>query len=103
MEQATEGTVFPLKKRQPRLTNRGFLVFQSDPKKSSQLYRLGVLSVLLESLDQQDSEDAVHFILLLTLFSDVLSSFSFVGANINNFLLTFQGKKVYKEYFFFIT
>jgi hypothetical protein len=62
-----------------------------------------VLGVLLESLDQQDSEDAVHFILLLTLFSDVLSPFSFVGANINNFLLTFQGKKVYKKCFFFIT
>ena len=62
-----------------------------------------MLSVLLEALDQQDSEDAVHFILLLTFFSDVLSPFSFVGANINNFLLTLQGKKVYKKYFFFIT
>lgn len=33
----------------------------------------------------------------------VLSLISQNGANINNFLLTFQGKKVYKKYFFFIT
>ena len=33
----------------------------------------------------------------------VLSSFFQNRANINNFLLTFQGKKVYKKYFFFIT
>lgn len=101
MESAMGNAVFTPKK-QPRSNNRG-LNFSKESQKSSQFRQLGVLGVLLEALDQQDSEDAVHFILLLTLFSDVLSSFSFVGANINKFLLTFQGKKVYKKYFFFIT
>ena len=58
MESATGNAVFTPKK-QPRSKNRG-LNLSKESQKSSQFRQLGVLGVLLEALDQQDSEYAVH-------------------------------------------